>query len=152
MWLSHTLIPHWAWGWLAVSEPHITEAWAGLPSHTLIHHSANLQFRAYLLEPIPRKGFVVYIFVYCGKKQACCALRRLQAQTLPNVTQPIGKINPLSKMTVNSEPLMQFWCPSGLESFLSLWHILFYNSNSYLKSFGHGGAVKLWEEKDDSLN
>ena len=35
-------------------------------------------------------------------------LRRLQAQTLPNVTQPIGKINTISKMTVTFEPLMQF--------------------------------------------
>ena len=31
-------------------------------------------------------------------------LRRLQAQTLPNATQPIGKINPFSKIAVTLEP------------------------------------------------
>ena len=35
-------------------------------------------------------------------------LRRLQAQTLPDATQPIGKINPFSKMAVTFEPLMGF--------------------------------------------
>ena len=41
-------------------------------------------------------------------KQACCAgcRRRLQEQTLPDATQPIGKINHSSKMVVNFEPLM----------------------------------------------
>ena len=35
-------------------------------------------------------------------------LRRLQAQTLPDSTPPIGKINHFSKMKVTFEPLMQF--------------------------------------------
>ena len=35
-------------------------------------------------------------------------LRRLQAQTLPDATPPIGKIYPFSKMTVTFEPLMGF--------------------------------------------
>ena len=35
-------------------------------------------------------------------------LRRLQAQTLPDATPPIGKIYPFTKMAVTFEPLMQF--------------------------------------------
>ena len=38
-----------------------------------------------------------------------------------------------------------------LESSFSLWQSLFYNRRSYLKPFGRGGVVKLWEEKADSL-
>ena len=33
-------------------------------------------------------------------------LRRLQAQTLPDATPPMGKSHPFSKMTVTFEPLM----------------------------------------------
>ena len=33
-------------------------------------------------------------------------LRRLQAQTLPDATPPIGKINPSSKIAVTFEPMM----------------------------------------------
>ena len=44
-------------------------------------------------------------------------LRRLQAQTLPNATPPIGKIYPFSKMAVIFEPVMQFSCPSGFKKF-----------------------------------
>ena len=39
-------------------------------------------------------------------------LRRLQTQTLPNATQPIGKIHPFSKIAVIFEPAVQFGCPS----------------------------------------
>ena len=35
-------------------------------------------------------------------------LRRLQAQTLPDATPPIGKIHPFSKMAITFEPLKQF--------------------------------------------
>ena len=35
-------------------------------------------------------------------------LRRLQAQTLPDATPPIGKIHTFSKMAVTFEPMMQF--------------------------------------------
>ena len=35
-------------------------------------------------------------------------LRRLQAQTLPDATPPIGKIYPFTKMAVTCEPLMGF--------------------------------------------
>jgi hypothetical protein len=38
-----------------------------------------------------------------------------------------------------------------LESSCSLLQSLFYNWRSYLKPFGRGGVVKLWEEKADSL-
>ena len=34
-------------------------------------------------------------------------LRRLQAQTLPNATPPIGNIYPFTKMAVTFEPVMQ---------------------------------------------
>ena len=39
-----------------------------------------------------------------------------------------------------------------LESIWFLWHSLFYNGKGYLKPFGRGGAVKLWEEKAHSMN
>ena len=45
-------------------------------------------------------------------------LRKLQAQTLPDATPPIGKIHPFSKMAVTFEPLMGFGCPSVLRNFL----------------------------------
>ena len=32
--------------------------------------------------------------------------RRLQAQTLPDATQPIGKIHPFNKMALTFEPLL----------------------------------------------
>ena len=35
-------------------------------------------------------------------------LRRLQAQTLPDATPPIGRIYPFSKMAVTFEPVMRF--------------------------------------------
>ena len=35
-------------------------------------------------------------------------LRRLQAQTLPNATQPVGKIHPFNKIAVNFDPIQQF--------------------------------------------
>ena len=35
-------------------------------------------------------------------------LRRLQAQTLPDATPPIGSINQFSKIAVTFEPIMQF--------------------------------------------
>ena len=37
-----------------------------------------------------------------------CLLRRLQAQTLPHATPPIGQIHPFSKMAVTFEPQMGF--------------------------------------------
>ena len=49
-------------------------------------------------------------------------LRRLQVQTLPDATPPIGQIHPFSKMAVPFEPLMGFWCPSGFRK----WLITFY--------------------------
>ena len=33
-------------------------------------------------------------------------LRRLQAQTLPNATSPIGKVHPFSKIAVTLEPVV----------------------------------------------
>ena len=43
-------------------------------------------------------------------------LRRLQAQTLPEATPPIGQIHPFNKMAINSEPLLGFDALQGLES------------------------------------
>ena len=48
-------------------------------------------------------------------------LRRLQAQTLPDDTPPIGKIHPFSKLAITCEPLMGLWCPSGFRKFLNQW-------------------------------
>ena len=39
-----------------------------------------------------------------------------------------------------------------LESESSLWHILFYNWKSSLKPSRRGGAVKLWEEKNEQIS
>ena len=38
-------------------------------------------------------------------------LRRLQAQTLPDATTPIGKIHPFNKIATNFEPVMRLGCP-----------------------------------------
>ena len=35
-------------------------------------------------------------------------LRRLQAQTLPDTTSPVGKIDPFRKITVTVEPIKRF--------------------------------------------
>ena len=37
-------------------------------------------------------------------------LRRLQAQTLPDATPPLGKIPPFTKIAVTFEPMKQFRC------------------------------------------
>ena len=42
----------------------------------------------------------------------------LQAQTLPDEAQPIGKIHPFTKMAVTFEPLMGFCCLSGFRKVL----------------------------------
>ena len=39
-------------------------------------------------------------------------LRRLQVQTLPNTTPPVGKIQQFIKIVVDFEPIMQFDVPS----------------------------------------
>ena len=40
-------------------------------------------------------------------------LHRLQAQTLPDEAQPIGKIHPFSKIAITFKPVMRFGCLSG---------------------------------------
>ena len=45
-------------------------------------------------------------------------LCRLQAQTLPDATPPIGQIHPFIKMAITFEPLKRFWCPLGFRKFL----------------------------------
>ena len=45
---------------------------------------------------------------FLAKAMVTSLLRRLQAQTLPDGTPPIGKINPLRKMAVTFELLMGF--------------------------------------------
>jgi hypothetical protein len=35
-------------------------------------------------------------------------LRRLQAQTLPDEAQPVGKIHPFRKIALTFEPIQQF--------------------------------------------
>ena len=44
-----------------------------------------------------------------GKKSL---LRRLQTQTLPNATPPLGKISLFTKIAVTFEPTKRFRCPS----------------------------------------
>ena len=80
------------------------------------------------------------------KRSQTSLLRRLQAQTLPDATQPIDKIDPFINIAVCFEP---YWC-----SLDNLWdlegarkHSLFHNWKHHLKPFGLGGAVKLWEDK-----
>ena len=46
---------------------------------------------------------------YPSKKTSL--LRRLQAQTLPDATLPIGKINPFSKIAITFDPVMKLLCP-----------------------------------------
>ena len=55
--------------------------------------------------------------LYVLKTSLLC---RLQAQTLPDATPPIGKIHPFSKMAVTFEPLMGFDALQDLDSSLSL--------------------------------
>ena len=45
---------------------------------------------------------------FTGVIESPSLLRRLQAQTLPDATPPIGKIYPFSKMAVTFEPVMRF--------------------------------------------
>ena len=68
-------------------------------------------------------------------------LGRLQTQTLPDATPPIGKIHPFSKIIVTLDPLGGFDALQDLESSKSLWQSLFYSWKSYLKPFGLGGSV-----------
>ena len=42
------------------------------------------------------------------------------AQTVPNATQPTGKIHPFSKIAVTFEPVMQFRYPSGLKMLFNI--------------------------------
>ena len=65
-------------------------------------------------ETFSKKKILVYLFAifFVGKREAEKAnvtslLRRLQAQTLPDATPPVGKINPFSKMALPFEPLME---------------------------------------------
>ena len=44
----------------------------------------------------------------CPVLEKTSMLRRLQGQTLPDATLPIGKIHPFSKLVVTFEPLIQF--------------------------------------------
>ena len=51
------------------------------------------------------------------KREKTSLLCRLQAQTLPDATPPIGKFHPSIKITVTFEPLMQFRFPSRFRIF-----------------------------------
>ena len=44
---------------------------------------------------------------FCAQMETSL-LRRLQGQTLPDATPPVGKIYPFTKMAVTFEPVMQF--------------------------------------------
>ena len=84
------------------------------------------------------KILVLLFFNFCNSglgnllslSRGCCAaqcstnhhqtslLRRVQAQTLPDATPPIGQMHPFSKMTITFKPLIGFRCPSGFRKFL----------------------------------
>ena len=49
------------------------------------------------------------------KTEETSLLRRLQTQTLPDATPPLGKIPPFSKIAVTFEPVKQFRCPSRFQ-------------------------------------
>ena len=44
----------------------------------------------------------------CQNHLETSLLRRLQAQTLPDATSPVGKIYPFTKMAITFEPVMRF--------------------------------------------
>ena len=72
-------------------------------------------------------------------------LHRLQTQTLPNATSPIGKINPFSKISGSFE-LLNHWCDFDvlphLECSSSLWHILFITQRAISNQLGVTEAEK----------
>ena len=76
----------------------------------------------------------------------------LQVQTLPDATQPVFKIHPFSKVAVILEPIMQFVMSFVFKNILHICNMVkFYDWKHNFQSFWLGGAVKLWEEKGDSL-
>ena len=60
------------------------------------------------IQPMPNGDMVILETFLAHYKQTCfsgCA------QTLPDATPPIGKIQPFSKMAITLKPIMQFLCP-----------------------------------------
>jgi len=53
-------------------------------------------------------SFMLQTYLFDSRNPQTSLLRRLQAQTLPDATPPIGKIYPFIKMAVTFEPAMQF--------------------------------------------
>ena len=80
-------------------------------------------------------------------------LRRLQAQTLPNATPPIGKIPPFSKICPKFSTTDAILMPFGIYKVLDHYDIVYFIAQraSSLGVVWHGAAKKLWEEKAHSL-
>ena len=89
----------------------------------LIFRFPNCRFLG--LKPLPEKNdeeilgfFITHINTFFSlniyRKQDYCALRRLQAQTLSDASQQIGKIHPFRKIAVNLMPL-RFKSPKNSE-------------------------------------
>ena len=65
---------------------------------TIVHCSALYYKSMYILQ---------IMFCFCIVFETSL-MRRLQLQTLPDATPPMGKIHPFSKIAVTFEPLMRF--------------------------------------------
>ena len=66
----------------------------------------------------------------------------MQAQTLSNATQPIGKIHPFNKIAINFKPIIvSFEILNALNQCKT---VNFFDRKHYSKPFGLDCAVKLW--------
>ena len=65
----------------------------------------ELRAKKNILLSVKRKVALIF---KSEKKKKTSLLRRLQAQTLPDATPPIGKNPSFSNMAVTFEPVMQF--------------------------------------------
>ena len=77
--------------------------------------------------------FITMVIFYKNRSKSFIKnlLRRLQSQTLPDATPPIGKIHPFSRVTLTFEPMIQISYPlrfrdkirSILEQACVVWHL-----------------------------
>ena len=76
--------------------------------------------------------------------QACCAGCRRRPYSAE--AQPTGKIHPFNRFAVNFEPVIQFGCPSGLESPKKSKHNLIFDWKPHLHPWGCVGALKIFSQ------
>ena len=70
-------------------------------------------------------------------------LRRLQAQSRPDASPSIGKINQSFKIAVTLKPVMQFRCPLRFRISDRPQDLLFYERKHHLHLLGRGGKGSL---------